>query len=316
MNAIRIHHYGGPEALTYEEAPRPVPGEGDVLVRVHATSVNPVDWKIREGYLQKALPYPLPMIPGWDVSGIVEALGPGVSTFAVGDAVYGRPDIARDGAYAEYMVARAHELALKPATLDHVHAAAVPLAGLTAWQALFDAPAPFATIGLTAGQTILIHGGAGGVGTFAVQLAKWRGAKVIATASSKNAEFLRDLGADTVIDYKKHRFEDLVHDVDAVFDTIGGDTQARSWKVLKKGGTLLSIASAPSADEAKAHDVRAAYVFVQPSGPQLVELAKLLDAKTIKPVVSEVFPLHEARKAQEHSQKGHVRGKIVLKVVG
>lgn len=308
MKAVRIHNYGGLEVLKFEDAPRPKTGSGEVLIRVHAAAVNPVDWKVRAGYLKGHIPYPLPFIPGWDVSGVVEATGPGVMEFKKGDEVYSRPDITRNGAYAEYIVVKASEVALKPRSVDHVHAAAIPLAALTAWQALFD------VAGLTAGQKILVHAAAGGVGSFAVQLAKWKGAHVIGTASARNQSFLRGLGVDEPIDYEKARFEDVVHDVDVVFDTIGGDTQQRSWKVLKKGGILVSIISQPSAEEAAKHGVRPGYVFVQPNAAELAEIAKLVDSGKVKPVVETVLPLSEARRAQELSEAGHTRGKIVLKV--
>jgi len=308
MKAVRIHNYGGPEVLKFEDAPRPQPGNGEVLVRIHAAAVNPVDWKVRAGRLKERIQYPLPLIPGWDFSGVVEATGPGVTRLKKGDEVYARPDIARNGAYAEYIVAKESEVALKPNSVDHIQAAAIPLAALTAWQALFD------TAGLRAGQKVLIHGAAGGVGSFAVQLAKWKGAHVIGTASGRNQSFLRDLGVDEPIDYEKTRFEDVVHDVDVVLDTIGGDTQKRSWKVLKKGGILVSIISPPSAEEAAKHGVRQGYVFVQPNASQLTEIAKLVDSGKLKPVVETVLPLAEARRAQEQSEAGHTRGKIVLKV--
>ena len=308
MKAVRIHNYGGPEVLKFEDAPRPQPGPGEVLVRIHAAAVNPVDWKVRAGRLKERIQYPLPLIPGWDFSGVVEATGPGVTRLKKGDEVYARPDIARNGAYAEYIVAKESEVAFKPKSVDHVQAAAIPLAALTAWQALFD------TAGLKAGQKVLIHGAAGGVGSFAVQLAKWKGAHVIGTASGRNQSFLCQLGVDEPIDYEKMRFEDAVHDVDVVLDTIGGDTQKRSWKVLKKGGILVSIISPPSAEEAAKHGVRQGYVFVQPNASQLAEIAKLVDSGKLKPVVETVLPLAEARRAQEQSEAGHTRGKIVLKV--
>ena len=204
---------------------------------------------------------------------------------------------------------RETEVALKPKSIDHVHAAAIPLAALTAWQSLFD------SAGLSAGQKVLIHAAAGGVGSFAVQLAKWKGAYVIGTASNRNQDFVRKLGADETIDYQTTRFEDVVHDVDVVFDTIGGDTQKRSWKVLKKGGILVSIVGPPSAEEAAAHGVRQASVFVQPSAAQLTELAKLVESGKLRPIVETVLPLSEARHAHELSQTGHTRGKIVLRVV-
>lgn len=308
MKAIRIHKYGGPGELQYEEAPRPEPGHGEVLVQVHATSVNPVDWKIREGYLKERLGLRLPMIPGWDFSGTIQEVGPGVRRFKQGDDVFGRPDMGRDGSYAEYIVVRESEIALKPKSIDDVHAAAIPLTGLTAWQALFD------TAKLEAGQTVLIHGASGGVGSFAVQLAKWKGAHVIGTASSYNQEFLKDLGVDQAIDYVTQRFEIIVHDVDVVLDTRGGDTQNRSWQVLKKGGILVSIISPPSEEQAKLIGVRCAHVFVQPDSVELEELSKLVDSGKIKPYVETVLPLTEAKRAHEMSQTGHTRGKIVLTI--
>jgi NADPH:quinone reductase-like Zn-dependent oxidoreductase len=309
MKAVRVHEYGGPEVLKYEEAPRPKPGTGEILVRIHAAGVNPVDWKVRAGYLKDVIAYPMPMIPGWDLSGVVEATGPNNGTrLRKGDEVYGHPDVVRNGTYAEYAVVPEWELALKPTSVDHVHAASVPIAALTAWQGLFDAG------GLRAGQRVLIHGAAGGIGSFAVQLARWKGAHVIGTASGGNQEFLRNLGAETAIDYQKTRFEDVVHDVNVVFDTIGGDTLKRSWKVLKKGGILVSTVEPPSEEEAAAHGVRAAMFSTQPSPDQLAEIAKLVDAGMLRPIVEAVFPLSEARHAQELSQTGHARGKIVLNV--
>lgn len=309
MMAVRIHRYGGPEVLVYEEVPRPEPARDEVLVRVIAASVNPVDWKIREGYLRQMLPHNLPLIMGWDVSGIVEAVGSEVSRFQVGDEVFSRPDLQRDGTYADYVVIREAEMAFKPKSADHLHAAAVPLAGITAWKSLIEAA------GVAAGQRVLIHGASGGVGSYAVQLAKWRGARVIATASAHNHDYLRDLGADEVIDYRSTRFEEAVRDVDVVFDTIGGETQGRSWGVLKKGGILVSIVAPPAPEQAAAHGVRQAFVFIQPDAAVLAELAHLVDAEKLHANLEAVLPLAEARRAQELSQGGHVRGKIVLKIV-
>jgi len=310
MKAIRIHNYGGPEVLHFEDAPRPTPGSGELLIRVHAASVNAIDWKIRAGYLKDVFPVPLPFIPGWDVSGVVEAVGAGVAKLKNGDEIYARPDVARSGkgTYAEYVVVKETEAALKPKSIDHVHAAAIPVVGLTAWQALFD------KAGLSQGQKILIHGAAGGVGSFAVQLAKWKGAYVVGTASGGNQAFLRELGVDEPIDYEKTHFEDVVLDVDVVLDTLGGDTQNRSWKVLKKGGILVSIVAPPSAEEAAKHGVRSAFFSAQPSSSQLSEIAKLIDAGKLKPVVETVLPLSDARRALELNETGHARGKIVLKV--
>ena len=237
-------------------------------------------------------------------------MGSGVTKFKKGDEVYARPDAARNGkgTYAEYVVAKETEAALKPKSIDHVHAAAIPVVALTAWQALFD------KAGLSKSQRILIHGAAGGVGSFAVQLAKWKGAHVIGTASGRNQAFLRELGVDEPIDYERTRFEDVVHDVDVVLDTLAGDIQNRSWKVLKKGGILVSIVAPPSADEAAKHSVRSAFFSAHPSSSQLSEIAKLVDAGKLKSVVETVLPLSDARRAHELNETGHARGKTVLKV--
>jgi NADPH:quinone reductase-like Zn-dependent oxidoreductase len=315
VKAVRIHEYGGPDVLRYEDAPEPEVGDDDVLVRVHAAGVNPVDWKIRKGLLKERAKHRLPLILGWDVSGVVVSTGTKVTRFTKGEEVYGRPDIMRDGAYAELVAVRATELAKRPVAIDHVASAAVPLTGLTAWQSLFKAPAGFQAAELRAGQTILIHGAAGGVGSFAVQLAKQHGAKVIGTCSHKNAEYVRSLGADEVIDYTKARFEDVVRDVDAVLDLVGGDVVERSWPVLKKGGILVSITSQPDAETAKKHGVRAGYVFIQPSSEQLASLATMIDAGKLRVEVSKVLPLAAAREAHDLSESHHVRGKIVLKVI-
>ncbi|MGE5296650.1 MAG: NADP-dependent oxidoreductase [Solirubrobacterales bacterium] len=308
MKAVRMHSYGGPEVLVYEDVPRPRAGKGDVLVQVYAAGVNPVDWKVREGYAKDRLGQNLPLILGWDVSGVVEEVGPGVSRLKVGDAVFSRPDSSRDGAYAEYIAIRESLVALKPKSVDHVHAAAIPLAAMTAWQALFDVG------GLARGQRVLIHAAAGGVGTYAVQLAKWKGAYVFGTASTRNQEFLHSLGADSAIDYQSVAFETVVEDVDVVFDTIGGETQARSWSVLKKGGILVSIVQPPSEKEAAAHGVRQAFHYLDPKLSELEEIGRLVDAGKVRPIVDTVLPLSEARRAHEMSQTGHTRGKIVLKI--
>jgi NADPH:quinone reductase-like Zn-dependent oxidoreductase len=308
MKAVRIHNYGGPEVLRFEDAPRPTPGSGELLIKVHAAAVNPVDGKIRAGSMKDIVPLVLPFIPGWDVSGVVETTGSGVTKFKQGDEVYARPDLSRNGAYAEYVVVKEAETALKPRSVDHVHSAAIPIVASTAWQALFDHAA------LGNEQRILIHGASGGVGSFAVQLAKWKGAYVIGTASTENQAFLRELGVDEAIDYEKTRFENMVDDVDVVLDTIGGDTRTRSWKVLKKGGILVSIIGPPSADEAAKHGVRSAFFSAQTNASQLAEIAKLVDSGRIYPIVETVLPLAEARRAHELTEKRHARGKIVLKV--
>src|SRR5213080_593612 len=310
MKAVRVHNYGGPEVLRFEDAPRPTPSSGELLIRVHAASVNPIDWKVRAGYMKDYIPLPLPFIQGWDVSGVVEAVGSGVTKFKKGDEVYARPDVTAhgSGAYAEYVVTKETETALKPKSIDHVHATTIPVGAVTAWRALFDAA------GLKEGQKVLIHGAAGGVGSFAVQLAKWKGAHVIGTASGRNQAFLRELGVDEPIDYERTRFEDVVHDVDVVLDTLAGDIQNRSWKVLKKGGILVSIVAPPSADEAAKHSVRSAFFSAHPSSSQLSEIAKLVDAGKLKSVVETVLPLSDARRAHELNETGHARGKTVLKV--
>lgn len=309
MHAVRIHTYGGPEMLHYEEdVPLPSLNPDDLLIKVRAAAVNPVDWKIREGGLQSILHHTLPLTLGWDVSGEVVAIGPEVRDFAIGDAVYARPDIERDGAYAEFIAVKASEAARKPATLDHIHAAAVPLTALTAWQSLVDAAQ------LQAGQTVLIHAASGGVGSLALQLAKALGARVIGTASAMNTGLVTQLGADQFIDYTQTPFEEVVKNVDVVFDTIGGDTQERSWSVLKPGGILVSVVDPPPEAIAMKRGVRSAFVFIKPSGEQLTAIARLIDEGRMKPVIHTVLPLKQVRQAQVISQGGHARGKMVLRV--
>lgn len=310
MKAVRFHAYGTPEVLVYEDAPKPEPAAGEVLVKVHATSVNPIDWKIRAGHLKGFRDYALPFILGWDVSGVVESAGPGVNGFKPGDEVYGFPDSSRNGAYAEYIAVNETKLARKPKSLDHIHAAAIPLAGLTAWQALFD------TAGLTAGQKVLIQAAAGGVGHLAIQFAKIKGLYVAGTASGRNQEYLKQLGCDLPINYETTRFEDVVHDFDAVVESMGGEVRTRSWKVLKKGGILVAlIGPPPSEEDAKAHGVRASIIWGQANAGQLAEIAGLADAGKVRPEIAAVFPLRDAAKAHQMSETEHVRGKIVLQVV-
>src|SRR5437762_9427283 len=253
-------------------------------------------------------PHKFPLILGWDLSGVVEELGRGVSRFKIGDEVYGLPDPTRDGAYADYIAVRESELAFKPKSLHHPRAAAVPLAALTAWQSLFD------TAQLQPGKRVLIHAGSGGVGHFAVQLAKWKGAYVFATASSRNQDLLRKLGVDKAIEYTQQRFENVARNIDIVLDTIGGETQERSWSVLKKGGVLVSLVQPPSEEKAKELGVRAALLGARPSGEQLSEIAKIIDFSKLAPIIDRILPLSEARRAHELSQSGHVHGKIVLRV--
>ena len=311
MKAIRIHARGGPNHLVYEDVPQPHPGSGEVLVRVTATAVIANELRWNETYETKDGSKRVLPIPGRDLSGVVVELGPGVTTLSEGAEVYAMLNYGRDGAEADYTIARPFELAPKPRTLDHVQAAAVPLSALTAWQGLFE------QAGLVAGQSVLIHGGVGGVGVFAVQLAHWAGAQVIATASARNRGLLRELGANEIIDYTTTRFEDVIHDVDLVFDTVGGDTLQRSWQVIKPGGVLVSIVSPPPpADVTQGHDVRFVWFVVEPNRDELVHIGALIDAGQIRPIIDTVFPLAEARQAYEQAAKGHTRGKIVLRVAG
>jgi NADPH:quinone reductase-like Zn-dependent oxidoreductase len=306
MKAVRIHSYGSSDVLSYEDAPRPVPGEGDVLIRIQATSINPFDVAVRSGYMTGFFNHTFPLILGTDVSGVVEALGPNTNSFSPGQAVYTRAGIIKDGSYAEYVVVPAADVTAKPASLDHVHAAAIPHAALTAWQALFG------LANLSKGQTVLIHGAAGGVGHLAVQLAKWKGAHVIGTASV-NYDLLDSLGVDQKINYATMKFEEVVEPVDVVLDTIGGDTQQRSWGILKAGGMLVSTIEAPAAETAQAHGVNAAMVFsAPPVAETLAELAQLVETGQLKPVVSTVLPLAEARKGHQMVEGKHTRGKIIL----
>ena len=309
MKAVRIHRYGGIDTLCYEDAPLPEPGPADVRIAVHAAAVNPVDWKIRAGHLAAMIPYPLPLVLGWDVSGVVERVGSDVTHLSVGDAVYCRPDITRNGSYAEYIVVRSSEVAAKPKTLSHNEAAAVPLAGLTAWQALFE------HAHLRAGERVLIHAGAGGVGSLAIQLAKSAGAHVIATASAGNEALVRDLGADEFVDYRSQRFEDVLDGVDVVLDTIGGDTLKRSITLLNPGGRLISVVGTPDAAALAAVGATGGAIMVQPSSEALGQIAQLIDAGTVRVLIDSVFPLSEVRAAHQKSETGRARGKIVLEVV-
>lgn len=308
MKAVRIHTYGNIDVLAYEDALRPTPADGEVLIHAFATSVNPFDVAVRAGYMTSYFNYPLPLILGTDVSGVIENVGPGVTAFKRGDAVYARAGVSRDGANAEYVVAAASDVAAKPKTLDFVHSAALPHVSLTAWQALIE------LADLKKGQTVLIHGAAGGVGHIALQLARWLGAHVIGTASN-NINLIRELGVDQAIDYATTPFENVVHNVDVVLDTIGGDTQQRSWGVLKPGGILVSTVQPPSQETAATYGVRQAMVFSSPPiGKVLTQIAELVDTGQIKPHVSAVFPLEEIQKAHGMIEGKHTGGKIILEV--
>jgi len=307
MKAVRLHGRGGAEQLVYEDAPRPTLAQGDVMVAVYATGITPAELTWDATYANSDGSGRIPSIPGHEVSGVVAAVGP-CADLREGDAVYGLTDFWRDGAAAEYIAVAARSLVAKPRTTDHDQAAAVPLSGLTAWQALFHHAA------LAAGQRVLIHGAAGGVGTFAVQLARWRGIHVIATASARNADFLREMGAAEVIDYTSGRFEERVRGVDAVLDTVGADTLTRSWSVLRPGGALVSIVEPISESEAAKHNARGVFFIVESNREQLTEMAGLIDKGLLRPIVAEVLPLARAREAFKHGASGHTRGKIVLAV--
>ena len=308
MKAVRIHAYGDRSVLQFEDAPKPEVRPDEALVRIVAAAVNPIDWKIRQGHLKAFVPYVFPLTLGWDFSGVIEALGSQVSSFAVGDAVFSRPDVRRDGSYAEYIAVRAVELARKPKTISHVEAASIPLVGITAWESIVAVGA------LAAGQTALIHAASGGVGSLAVQIAKWRGAHVIATTSKANVELVRSLGADQVIDYRNERFAEKVKDVDLVIDTIGGEVQASSWSVLRRGGILVSTVSVPSVERAAALGVRSAHIFIGPDAAVLDQLAGLVDSGKLRTLIGGEFALRNIADAHALSESGRTVGKIVLYV--
>ena len=308
MKAVVIHEYGGAEVLKYEDVPQPEPKQDQLRIRVIAAGVNPVDGMIRSGMLDKEGRRTFPIILGGDISGVVEKVGSEITRFKPGDPVFAYVSLDNSGGYAQYAVVTEREAAPKPKSLTYVEAAAVPIVALTAWQALID------TAKLKAGQTVLIHGGSGGVGSFAIQIAKAHGAKVIATASAANQELLKQLGADVAIDYTKQNFENIAKDVDVVLDSIGKDTLARSYGVMKKGGIIVSLVARPDPAELEKHGIRGEALSVDPNSDELSEIGKLIDEKKINVIVSQTFPLSEARKAQEQVATGHTRGKIVLKV--
>jgi NADPH:quinone reductase-like Zn-dependent oxidoreductase len=311
MRAVRAHRRGGPEQLVYEVAPRPETAPGDVLVAVHAASITSDEltwdttWTDNDGPGGRDR---TPIIPAHEMSGVVAALGPEVTGTKVGDEVYGLIPFVRDGAAAEYVTVPADVLAAKPATVDHDAAAAVPLAALTAWQALVDHAA------LRAGQHVLIHGAAGGVGSFAVQLAAGLGARVTATAGARDRDFVTNLGADEVVDYANERFEEHVDGVDVVLDMVGGQTQARSWSVLRPGGLLVSVVAPPDARQAAAHGVRGVFFTVEPNRAQLEAIARLIETGRLTPAVDRVVSLADTRAAYETLLTEHRRGKVVIHV--
>jgi NADPH:quinone reductase-like Zn-dependent oxidoreductase len=307
MKAVRIHDFGGADVLHVEDVPTPRAGKGEVLIKVLAAGVNPVDYKMRSGEL-KPPGMRMPLTLGRDIAGVVIGVGSGVTGFKAGDEVYAL--LERDhGGYAEFVAARSDSVALKPQTIDFVHAAAVPLAAITAWQGLFDHGR------LMAGERVLIHGAAGGVGHFAVQLAKSRGAYVIATASADDHEMLRQIGADEVIDYRHERFEDRVSDADLVLDLVAGDTQKRSWRSLRKGGRMVSTLQAPSKLDGALREARGESFVAEPNREQLREIGRLIDEGSVQVIVQKTLPLWDARRAHEFMEHEHVRGKLVLEVV-
>ena len=307
MKAVRIHRFGSPEVISLDDVPKPAPGNGEVVVRVNAAGIGPWDALIRRG--ESVLEQPLPLTLGSDLSGVVDSIGVGVEKLKVGDEVFGVTNERFTGAYAEYAVAKAAMLAPKPKSLNHTHAASVPVVAVTAWQMVFD----FAQ--LSSGQSVLIHGGAGNVGGYAVQLAKRAGAVVITTASVENDSYVRRLGADGVIDYRARRFEERVKEVDAVLDTVGGETLDRSYGVLKRGGIVVSSVAQPSKEKAEQHGVRAVFFLVQVTTERLIKIAELINAGQLKTEVGEVLWLDEARKGHEMLEGApHRRGKIVIKV--
>jgi NADPH:quinone reductase-like Zn-dependent oxidoreductase len=306
MQAVVAHEYGAPYVLKLEQVARPEPNDDEALVRVIASSVNPADPLTLSGKYAKEFGTHLPLIPGYDIAGIVQKTGANIGKLKVGDAVYGYPTFG--GGWADYVAVKEWEVAAKPKSLNFVKAAAVPMGALTAWQALVDVAK------LQRGQTILIHGGSGGVGSFAVQIAKARGARVIATASTANQELLKQLGADVPVDYTKTRFEDVAKDVDAVLDPVGKETLSRSYGVVKKGGIVMSLVARPDPAELQKHEIRGAGISVHPDTADLTEIAQLVDAGKIKPVVTEVLSLNDAVKAQQQAATHHTRGKVVLRI--
>jgi NADPH:quinone reductase-like Zn-dependent oxidoreductase len=306
MKAVVAHEYGAPEVLKFEEIPRPEPNEDEVLVRVMASSVNPADPLTLSGKYAREFGTHLPLIPGYDIAGVIEKTGANVTKLKVGDAVYGYPTFG--GGWADYVTVKEWEVSAKPKSLKFVEAAAVPMGALTAWQALVDVAK------LQPGQTVLIHGGSGGVGSFAIQIAKARGARIIATASTANQDLLKQLGADVAVDYTKTKFEDVAKDVDVVLDPVGKETLARSYDVVKKDGIVMSLVARPDPVELKKHGIRGAGISAHPDADELAEIAQLIDAGKIKPMVTQVLPLSEAIAAQQQAATHHTRGKVVLRI--
>jgi len=310
MKAAQITEYGGKDTLkTVNDAPKPSITADQVLVEVHAAAVNPFDWKVREGYLKEMVPLNFPATLGGDVAGVIAEIGEDVSGFAIGDEVYGQANaLSGNGSYAEFTPVKAFSLSTKPKSVDFITAAALPLGSVSAYQALED------HIGLQSGQKILIQGGAGGIGSFAIQIAKHIGAEVAATAATEDVDFVKGLGADTVIDYKTQDFTDLLKDYDAVFDTVGGDSYIKSYSVLKDGGIIVSMSEQPNEERAKAHTLTAIAQQTQVNPERLAKITELVEGGVLKVNIDKVFSLDEAAEALAYIQEGKHQGKVVIQV--
>lgn len=308
MKAVRIHEYGDRGVLRLEDVPIPEISDDEVLIKVVAAAVNPVDWKVRKGFAREMIAHEFPLILGWDVAGVIEKTGKNTKIFTSGNPVFSRPDLTRNGAYAEYIAVKESEVAHKPRTVSFMEAASIPLAGITAWESVINSGE------LRKGQSILIHAAAGGVGSLAVQLAKWKKAHVIATTSAKNRDLVKSLGADEVIDYQTINFKNVVSNVDVVFDTIGGQVQEDSWSILKPGGILVSVVNPPPEEKARTSGAIGKFVFIQPNAEILKELAGLIDDGVIRPVICAEYALEDIASAHELSESGRARGKIVMHV--
>jgi NADPH:quinone reductase-like Zn-dependent oxidoreductase len=314
MRAVRMHDYGSSEVLRVEQAPMPTPAAGHVRIRVHAAGVNPVDWKVRAGRLKRNVPLTLPHILGRDVAGTIDAVGNGVARWKAGDQVIALIPLkpAGGGAFSEYVIVAAQDVAPKPARLSFEEAAGIPVASLAAWRTLIE------VADVQRGQRVLIHGGAGGVGSAAVQLAHWRGAHVIATASERNHQYLKSIGADETIDYRTTRFEEVVKNADVVLDTVGGDTLQRSVAVVREGGMLLTVVGMPSSQACTERKIRCPNPDddePEHAGERLEKIGQLYDSGKLKMTIQTVLPLEQASKALELSETGHTRGKIILRVL-
>lgn len=331
MKAMVIDRYGK-VPMRLAEIPTPEVGEHEVLAEIHAASINPIDFKIRDGKVKMLLKYKMPLILGNDFSGVVTKVGAKVTHFKMGDEIYGRPRKSKIGTFAEYISVHEDDIALKPKNLSFEEAASIPLVGLTSYQALHD------IMQLQKGQKILIQAGAGGVGTFAIQLAKLMGAKVATTASEAGTDLVKSLGADEIINYKTEKFEELLQDYDAVFDTIGGETLEKSFDIVKNGGNIVSVSGVPNARFAKQygsgllktvlfsiasnkltalekkHNAQYTFLFMKPSGDQLRKIASFIESGNIKPVIDKVFPFKDAQQAMEYAELGRAKGKIILKM--